>query len=118
MDELRIKLAELQGYKWYADDTSAYLVYKSGLGLLPKGLEQTSRNELRGQRLIIRYPPLDNNLMDRLVCEMPKDKRASYYVHLVSLVGTQPLQWQTAISLILATVEQKARAYIATMEEK
>lgn len=80
-------------------------------------------------------PYLDNNLMDRLVRKLSQDKLEQFCINLrntvhpgienrdlestsFTLYGSVTCGYKTLImKMITATVEQKARAYIATMEE-
>jgi hypothetical protein len=63
------------------------------------------------------YPPLDDNLIDRLVRELTREEMVTYRDALMHITWEDNKD-ETEFDRMQATVEQKARAYIATMEEK
>jgi len=122
MDEIRKKLAELQGFSFVEEDGFCKL-YKDGDDISTEGDEDfvTFKDWFdvywendKSQPVI---PPLDDNLIDRLVRELSEYKLARYMDILWEVVA-EKYSSRIFMWIMIATVEQKARAYIATMEEK
>jgi hypothetical protein len=120
MDELRLKLAELRGYKNIYDTGVSYPYNMAGY--------------LNGYSEIL--PIACDNLIDGMIHGLMTNQLEQYCINLRNIVhpgieirdlecssftlyGSVTCGYRTIImQMINATVDQKALAYIATMEEK